>query len=366
MNSQPARRHGRSGEPGGASERLPEGWVCGRDCEVGGPPGGPIRVELVLMHPRLGVALLDTQGRDEVAEDWVGVLRERLVQARFETIFGGNLPILQGSVRPEDLPSLPQLVREAFEQLLPLTVRGEEAWVSTMTRLVVPADRGWTDSPYGLPPRLSDDGRRQGPLGLEGGPVPVLPMRRAAPVEDRQSGFERFPRPKVRRDPLHWLRMGGTCLGLAAVIGALAWFVAPPDEPAVMNAAGTIGTVGISDAPVGTSTAAVPVQPMAAPNVGARAILPPVAGQVPGPAAPSSVAEPPARGDADAAEELPLPPPAPSPPPPSKKRSGPASRQQRLDRTPTAARATPAADGLRRVLVPLRSRAAVTTRRKTR
>jgi hypothetical protein len=273
------------------------------------------------MHPRLGVALLDTQGRDEVAEDWVGALRERLVQARFETIFGGNLPIVQGSVRPNDLPSLPQLVNEAFQQLPPLTVGGGEAWVSTMTRLVVPADRVWTADLYGVPPRLSDDERRQGPLGLEGRPVPVLPMRRAAPAEDRRSGFERFPSPEERRGPGRWLRLGGVCLGLTAVIGAVVWLAGPPGGPAVTNAVAVERTEN-SEVPAGISAAGVPVQPTAAPNVGARVIRPLVAGPVP--AAPSSVAKLPARGGAGAAEELPLPPPA--PPPSSKRRSEPASR----------------------------------------
>jgi hypothetical protein len=275
------------------------------------------------MHPRLGVALLDIQGRGEVPEDWVGALRERLVQARFETIFEGNLPIVQGSVRPNDLPSLPQLLSEAFQQLPPLTVGGGEAWVSTMTRLVVPADQVWTADLYGVPPRLSDDDRRQGPLGLEGRPVPVLPMRRAAPAEDRRSAVERFPSPEERRGPGRWLRLGGVCLGLTAVIGAVVWLAGPLGGPAVTNAVAVERTEN-SEVPAGTSAAGVPVQPTAAPNVGTRVIRPLGSGPVPELAAPSPVAKVPVRGGAGAVEELPLPPSA--PPPPSKRRSEPASR----------------------------------------
>ncbi len=44
---------------GGTVERLPEGWVCGLNCDIGGEPGRPVRIDLVLMHPTLGIALVD-------------------------------------------------------------------------------------------------------------------------------------------------------------------------------------------------------------------------------------------------------------------------------------------------------------------
>ena len=38
--------------------RLPEGWRVGWDCDIGGSPGHPVRVPLVVLHPAFGVALL--------------------------------------------------------------------------------------------------------------------------------------------------------------------------------------------------------------------------------------------------------------------------------------------------------------------
>lgn len=294
-------------------------------------------------------------------DDWAGALRERLVQARFETIFGGNLPIVQASVRPEHLPCLLQLVSEAFQQLPPLTVGGGDAWVSTVTRLVVPSDRIWTDDLFGVPPRRSDDGSRQDLLRPVGEPVAVVSMRRAAPAEDRRSEFERIPSPEERRIPRRWIRLSGMCLGLTAA-GTLAWLATSPSGPAVTNAVAASERPG-SEVPAGVHAASVPVQPTAAPHVGGRVTRPPIVGQVPEPRAPLPVANSSAERRAGAAEGLP---PLPlAPPTASRGRSEPAPKQDSLNGMLTAAPATPAADKARLVSAPLQPRAkAAPTRRR--
>ncbi|TPG53821.1 hypothetical protein EAH89_15375 [Roseomonas nepalensis] len=127
---------------------LPEGWVCGRRCDVGGPVDHPVTVDLVLMHPRAGIALIDLTDTTQDAE---GFLRERLEETGFDRIFNGHLPIVHGTLQPADLPRLIDLLAVAFADLAPLTIGGGEAWVRTLERTIVPGDRVWTDNLEGRP-----------------------------------------------------------------------------------------------------------------------------------------------------------------------------------------------------------------------
>ena len=127
---------------------LPEGWVCGRHCDVGGPVEHPVTVDIVLMHPRAGIALIDLK---EPTHDAEGFLRERLDETGFGRIFTGHLPVVHGTLQPSDLPRLVDLVGLALAELPPLTIGGGEAWVRTLERTIVPGDRVWTDNIEGRP-----------------------------------------------------------------------------------------------------------------------------------------------------------------------------------------------------------------------
>jgi hypothetical protein len=230
----------------GQPRRLPRGWLCGRDCEIVARPGDlPMRIELVLMHPALGIALLDTEGREEISEDREGALRARLAQARFSAIFGGRLPIIQGSVTPAELPSLPEILTREFQSMPPLTLGGGEAWISTVSRILVPRKGAWTDElesvPHGTP---GEEGERAAkpldPAWWDDRSAGIVPLRRAAPSEDMRTGFERLPRPRNNRRRVPWLPLGVAGLG-ALVLAAteLAWVSAPPpaNTPAAPSAA---------------------------------------------------------------------------------------------------------------------------------
>src|SRR6478672_9723646 len=91
--------------------RLPEGWRVGWECDIGGPPGHPVRIPLVVLHPAFGVALLGSGKPVEEADE---ILRRRLTEARFGAIFGGHLPVLNGSIERAELPRLVPILMEAF------------------------------------------------------------------------------------------------------------------------------------------------------------------------------------------------------------------------------------------------------------
>ncbi|WP_043833730.1 hypothetical protein [Muricoccus aerilatus] len=134
--------------------RLPEGWVCGRNCDIGGTMEVPVTVDYVLMHPRHGVALIDLREPGHNAE---GVLRQRLEETGFHRIFTGYLPVIHGTLLPSELPVAVELVGAAFAELPPLTIGAGKAWVKTLERSIVPGDRVWTDNLDGAPRGWRDE-----------------------------------------------------------------------------------------------------------------------------------------------------------------------------------------------------------------
>ena len=114
----------------------------------------PVTVDYVLMHPRLGVALIDLKEPGHNAE---GVLRQRLDETGFHKIFTGYLPVIHGSLLPSELHVAVELVGAAFAELPPLTIGAGKAWVKTLERTIVPGDRIWTDNLDGAPRGWRDE-----------------------------------------------------------------------------------------------------------------------------------------------------------------------------------------------------------------
>src|SRR3712207_2807442 len=116
---------------GGRSERpsdgapsmmvpLPPGWLCLQDCNLSGQLSHPVVVPFVLMHPDIGVVLIDISPASNPEAE--AILRRRLEAARFESIFPGFLPILHLRLDRADLPSTEAILRDAFATLPPLSV----------------------------------------------------------------------------------------------------------------------------------------------------------------------------------------------------------------------------------------------------
>src|SRR4051794_38692320 len=74
-----------------AMAALPPGWIGLKDCSLSGLADDARQVAYVLLHPRIGVALLDfTPGQLDGA---AAALHHRLAAARFTAIFPGHLPV---------------------------------------------------------------------------------------------------------------------------------------------------------------------------------------------------------------------------------------------------------------------------------
>ncbi len=112
---------------GVARDAVPDlglGWVVLRNCALGGGP----RVGLVLMHPNVGVALVDVVPREIDAE---GRFLRALDARRFPAIFGGHPPVARVVLRTDRLRDLGRVLEEAFEALPPLALAGGDGWVRT-------------------------------------------------------------------------------------------------------------------------------------------------------------------------------------------------------------------------------------------
>ena len=111
----------------GAVPGVPSGpgWLVLRDCPLGG--GGP-PVGLALLHPKIGVALVDFAPTAVNAADR---LKRELDARRFPAIFGAYPPIV-GVVLPEDrLSELGHVLAAGFRAEPQLALEGEDAWVPT-------------------------------------------------------------------------------------------------------------------------------------------------------------------------------------------------------------------------------------------
>jgi hypothetical protein len=232
-------------------QRLPEGWRVGWDCAIGGSPGHPVRVPLVVLHPAFGVALL---GSGKGAEDAEQVLGRRLAEARFGAIFAGYLPVLTGTIESPELPRLVPILMDAFGRVQPLGLAGGDAWVATVMRLVVPFDMCWTDNLQGLPPAGSPG--RIAPAEAHrstwyGGPAAVMPLRRvAAPQPEAAAPEQMLPLPGPK--PIEHRRWPwALCVMASAVAMVLSLELSHLGEAPTPDAASaSLGAEAIPPAPV--------------------------------------------------------------------------------------------------------------------
>lgn len=112
------------------------GWSLARDCRIG-CEATPVRIDIVLLHPEIGVALLELTPR--WTADATALLRQRLELARFGAIFPGELPVAHLRLRWQDLAALPEMLAEAFGTQPPLSLPGEDAWTGMVRRALL----GW-------------------------------------------------------------------------------------------------------------------------------------------------------------------------------------------------------------------------------
>lgn len=109
--------------------RLEPGWIVLSDCRIDGGDGPP---DIVLLHPAIGVALLEMEPR--WTADAETRFRQRLDAIGFARHYPGHLPVIHRRLRPADLPELPTLLTEAFSWQPSLSLPEGGAWVAAARR----------------------------------------------------------------------------------------------------------------------------------------------------------------------------------------------------------------------------------------
>jgi len=114
---------------------LPDPWTLLRDRCIGAT--GPT-IDVVLVHPEIGVALIDEAPRDPAAD--VAVLRDLLGRQRFADSFPGELPIISFSVAFEQLVAIEQQLAEAFDAAPRLSIKNADWADAVIEVLLLPSD----------------------------------------------------------------------------------------------------------------------------------------------------------------------------------------------------------------------------------
>ncbi|MCB4820909.1 SH3 domain-containing protein [Roseicella aerolata] len=321
---------------------VPPGWIGLERCNLSPALGQVLEVPHVLLHPEVGVALIDiAPGQTKEAE---AAFRARLETARFAAIFPGYLPVIHLQVPPSALDQLAPLLTAAFADLPPVSLPGGDGWVSVVRRA--------------LAPRMSG---RAAPS-----PAAPTPDRRAPPIMlNREVAAQRAglaPSPETEVPPLpdearSRLRPVPVVVGLAALAATLAaaamfWSGPRSTEPPVTVAAmpERSGDAQPTAAPLagGGAPSPAPLVPRnPAPGLGSTAAPAPL--RAPD-ASPPPVAATPAPPRDRVATSPRLPEAAPPAPPPPQERAAPPPPTPAVAILPPPA-PPPAADRVPRVMV---------------
>jgi hypothetical protein len=304
---------------------LPPGWLCLQDCNLSGQLNQPVVIPFVLMHPDVGMALIDIAPASNPEAEVI--LRRRLEAARFDSIFPGFLPILHLRLDRADLPSTEAILRDAFASLPPLSVPGGDGWISVVRRALLPRD----PARAATHPGLYGDRLRSPRTPAVAGPDTESDMlhREAVTVAHRgddRPREDRRPVPAARPPappPLghHGGPVGGLILGAGACSSLLNTGADPRTPPR-------------------RTGADVPRSPQRPPPAPAAMPMP-----VPGPAAsskpPAAARRPPAAPPAIAGDARLRRPPAPRPPPRTPPLARPPPRRRPTPAAPPAAERSP-------------------------
>src|SRR6185312_14581692 len=168
----------------GTLAALPDPWTLLRHRRIGGDQAEPI--DVVLVHPEIGVALVDEAPRDPAPS--ARRLREYLDGQRFGEFFPGELPIVALNVAADEFEMLGERLAAAFDAAPRLSL----------------ADADWADAVIEL--LLVPDDLAMAPVG-DVAPSPMLdpePPRGEPLDEARDDDFaavrgERFDAPRGER-----------------------------------------------------------------------------------------------------------------------------------------------------------------------
>ncbi len=200
---------------------LPDPWTLLRDRRI--DASGEL-IDLVLVHPEVGVALIDEAPRDPTAD--VAALRDLLERERFADFFPGALPIVSLSIAIDEFVALDQKLTRAFDASLVLSIEDRD-WADALIELLLaPAEVATADDAVGLetprPPTVIPDfaGPRES-LACDIGLTPHAMEKPAVAAVHRTADAGHAPTTRRRHVTPAALAIGAVSL-LAVAVAALA------------------------------------------------------------------------------------------------------------------------------------------------
>ncbi|MCB4822609.1 hypothetical protein [Roseicella aerolata] len=140
----PAGEAGPPPRPSRVGRHRPVGWRCLQTTAIGGPAERRLRVNAVLLHPAHGIALIDLAPRSTPRA--VATLRRSLAGQGLRACAGPEIPIVYLCVTPEELRSLPHLLRAAIIRQAEAAGRPDRRWVAEVEAALAALDRGTADA----------------------------------------------------------------------------------------------------------------------------------------------------------------------------------------------------------------------------
>ncbi|HWG80494.1 MAG TPA: hypothetical protein VN681_12005 [Stellaceae bacterium] len=194
----------------GTLAALPDPWTLLRHRRIGGDQAEPI--DVVLVHPEIGVALVDEAPRDPAPS--ARRLREYLDGQRFGEFFPGELPIVALNVAADEFEMLGERLAAAFEAAPRLSVADADWADAVIELLMVPDDLAMAPVGDTEAPRMPDHAATRGERfdGPEGARFNEAPDERSDEMSDepvlhrerfdttRRERFDELSSEPVRRE----------------------------------------------------------------------------------------------------------------------------------------------------------------------
>ena len=146
-------------------------------CGFGAPSEPPARVRCALVHPRVGIALLDIIP-DRPTPEPVERLQCALEQLEFRAIFGGWPPIVYRRLALGQLSELGIVLATAFASEAPLALAGGDAWVGGALRALT----ALAPDVEGAPAQVAEPRGPDRPNAAHKAPEARAPRRAGRPV----------------------------------------------------------------------------------------------------------------------------------------------------------------------------------------
>ena len=239
---------------------LPDPWTLLRDRRI--DASGEL-IDLVLVHPEIGVALINEAPRHPTAG--VAALRDLLEREQFADFFPGTLPIVSLSVAINDLATLDQRLSRVFDAS-PLLAIEDRDWADALiellllpTRFAVAEDAAGAE-PSNVLSAMPGFARRRESVTFDIGPRPHAIEETVAAAVGQTAGAREGRTTRRRRVTLGALAVcTASVLAAAATALALRGSAMPNDAtPPPVQTAALVAPAAVAAPPAATANASPP------------------------------------------------------------------------------------------------------------